>query len=181
MSNPDFPGPYWQGEPERPNGSAGYRNGDDGDDQSPDGWPGEWTRGYSATPSNGAATPSNGAANGRRGRREQRHNGGRSARRASGYDAAGYDPAGYDAAGYDAAGYDHAGYDAAGRRGNGYRVADTGYGGADPGYGGADTGMVPRTPVMAATAAGRIVTATALTNTAHGDLGTAAPAWPQMT
>ncbi len=142
MSNPDFPGPYWQGEPERPNGSAGYRNGD-GDDQSPDGWPGEWTRGYSATPSNGAATPSNGAANGRRGRREQRHNGGRSARRASGYDAAGYDPAGYDHAGYDAAGYDHAGYDAAGRRGNGYRAADTGYGGADPGYGGADTGYGP--------------------------------------
>jgi membrane peptidoglycan carboxypeptidase len=54
VSNPDFPGPYWQEKPEPYDRRTGYgddRDGADGYgrsranyDRSGDGWPGEWTR-----------------------------------------------------------------------------------------------------------------------------------------
>src|SRR5215469_9063112 len=81
VSNPDFPGPYWQDKPEPYDGGGHHRNGDsdgygrsrNGYDQAGDAWPGEWTR--NAAPS-GSGAGSRHARRGRNGRSGRRDRGG---------------------------------------------------------------------------------------------------------
>jgi membrane peptidoglycan carboxypeptidase len=163
VSNPDFPGPYWQDKPEPSDGRGTHRKGGgDGrsgsaDDGQGAGWPGEWTRQSADASGNGSRRARHGRSGRGSGRRASRagyisrdYSDGRGSG-GNGQDRNGYSQNGHERAGFGRNGSGAAGY-AAGREGRYGRgeATRTAYGNGPGSYGdayGGRTGYLGGTQV----------------------------------